>query len=48
VSAERGRVAVLIDALIWRPQALRALEAIEAYYEEVAPDFAPLFVVGAF
>ncbi|HET6567507.1 MAG TPA: type II toxin-antitoxin system RelE/ParE family toxin [Rhodothermales bacterium] len=32
----------------WRPQALRDLEAIEAYYEEVAPDFAPLFVAGAF
>ena len=32
----------------WRPQALRDLEAIEAYYEEVAPDFAPLFVTGAF
>ncbi|MEO1074924.1 MAG: type II toxin-antitoxin system RelE/ParE family toxin [Bacteroidota bacterium] len=34
--------------VIWRPQALRDLEAIEAYYEEVAPDFAPLFVAGAF
>ncbi len=32
----------------WRPQALRDLDAIEAYYEEVAPDFAPLFVAGAF
>lgn len=34
--------------VIWRPQALRDLEAIEAYYEDVAPDFAPLFVAGAF
>ncbi len=34
--------------VIWRPQALRDLEAIEAYYENVAPDFAPLFVAGAF
>lgn len=32
----------------WRPQALRDLEAIEAYYEQVAPDFAALFVAGAF
>ena len=34
--------------VVWRPQALRDLEAIEAYYQEVAPDFAPLFVAGAF
>ena len=34
--------------VVWRPQALRDLEAIEAYYEGVAPDFAPLFVAGAF
>lgn len=34
--------------VVWRPQALRDLEAIEAYYLEVAPDFAPLFVAGAF
>ena len=34
--------------VVWRPQALRDLEAIEAYYEEVAPDFARLFVDGAF
>ena len=34
--------------VVWRPQALRDLEAVEAYYEEVAPDFAPLFVAGAF
>ncbi|HLT46671.1 MAG TPA: type II toxin-antitoxin system RelE/ParE family toxin [Rubricoccaceae bacterium] len=34
--------------VVWRPQALRDLDAIEAYYEEVAPDFAPLFVAGAF
>lgn len=34
--------------VVWRPQALRDLEAIEAYYEDVAPDFAPLFVAGAF
>ncbi len=34
--------------VVWRPQALRDLEAIEAYYEEVAPDFAPLFVAGVF
>ncbi|CAN5560832.1 hypothetical protein BH23BAC4_BH23BAC4_09610 [soil metagenome] len=33
--------------VVWRPQALRDLEAIETYYEEVAPCFAPLFVVGA-
>ena len=32
----------------WRPQALRDLEAIEAYYEEVAPDFAALLVAGVF
>jgi toxin ParE1/3/4 len=37
-----------VAEVIWRPQALRDLEAIEAYYEEVAPDFAPLFVTGAF
>lgn len=37
-----------VAEVIWRPQALRDLEAIEAYYEEVAPDFAALFVVGAF
>lgn len=34
--------------VVWRPQALRDLEAIEAYYQDVAPDFAPLFVAGAF
>ena len=34
--------------VLWRPQALRDLEAIEAYYNEVAPDFAPLFIAGAF
>ena len=34
--------------VVWRPQALRDLEAIEAYFDEVAPDFAPLFVRGAF
>ena len=34
--------------VVWRPQALRDLEAIEAYYDEVAPDFASLFVAGAF
>lgn len=34
--------------VIWRPQALRDLEAIEAYYEEVAPEFAALFVAGTF
>jgi len=34
--------------VVWRPQALRDFEAIEAYYLEVAPDFAPLFVSGAF
>ena len=34
--------------VVWRPQALRDLEAVEAHYEEVAPDFAPLFVAGAF
>ena len=34
--------------VVWRTQALRDLDAIEAYYEEVAPDFAPLFVAGAF
>jgi toxin ParE1/3/4 len=37
-----------VAEVAWRPQALRDLEAIEAYYEEVAPDFAPLFVAGAF
>ena len=34
--------------VVWRPQALRDLDAIEAYFEAVAPDFAPLFVAGAF
>ena len=34
--------------VVWRPQALRDLEAIDAYYEEVAPDFAALFVAGVF
>lgn len=34
--------------VVWRPQALRDLEAIETYYSEVAPDFASLFVAGAF
>lgn len=34
--------------VVWRPQALRDLEAIEAYYADVAPDFAPLFVAGGF
>ena len=34
--------------VVWRPQALRDLEAIETYYLDVAPDFAPLFVAGAF
>lgn len=34
--------------VIWRPQALHDLEAIEAYYLDIAPDFAPLFVAGAF
>jgi plasmid stabilization system protein ParE len=37
-----------VAEVVWRPQALRDLEAIGAYYEEVAPDFAPLFVAGAF
>lgn len=32
----------------WRPQALRDLEAIETYYTQVAPDFAAVFVAGAF
>ena len=32
----------------WRPQALRDLEAIENYYLDVAPDFAAVFVEGAF
>ncbi len=30
--------------LKWRPQALNDLEAIEAYYEEVAPNYASLLV----
>ncbi len=34
--------------VVWRPQALRDLEAIESYYREVAPDFADLFVDGTF
>lgn len=34
--------------VVWRPQALRDLEAVEAYYEQVAPDFAAVFVAGAF
>ena len=34
--------------LKWRPQALKDLEAIEAYYEEVAPGYAALFVASIF
>lgn len=34
--------------LKWRPQALKDLEAIEAYYEEVAPEYAPVFVESVF
>lgn len=34
--------------LKWRPQALKDLEAIEAYYEEVAPEYAPIFVESVF
>jgi len=32
----------------WRPQALRDLEAAEEYYKAVAPEFAAVFVAGAF
>jgi toxin ParE1/3/4 len=32
----------------WRPQALRDLEAAEEYYKAVAPDFAGVFMAGAF
>ncbi|NBC17056.1 MAG: type II toxin-antitoxin system RelE/ParE family toxin, partial [Bacteroidetes bacterium] len=34
--------------LKWRPQALKDLDAIEEYYEEVAPDYAALFVASVF
>jgi toxin ParE1/3/4 len=34
--------------IVWRPQAISDLEALEAYYEQVAPDFAPLFVAAIF
>ena len=30
--------------LKWRPQALKDLGAIEAYLEEVSPDYAPFFM----
>ena len=30
--------------LKWRPQARKDLEAIEAYFEEVAPDYAAFFM----
>ena len=30
--------------LQWRPQARKDLEAIEAYFEEVAPDYASFFM----
>jgi addiction module RelE/StbE family toxin len=35
-------------ALEWRPQALKDLEEIEAYYERVAPDYAAFFVEQMF
>ncbi|PSQ80127.1 MAG: hypothetical protein BRD46_04940 [Bacteroidetes bacterium QS_8_68_15] len=34
--------------LEWRPQALKDLEEIEAYYERVAPDYAAFFVEQVF
>jgi plasmid stabilization system protein ParE len=34
--------------LTWRPQALNDLEAIEAYYQDVAPDYAEILVAGMF
>lgn len=34
--------------LKWRPQALKDLEAIEAYYEDVAPEYAAIFVGSVF
>ena len=34
--------------LKWRPQALKDLDAIEAYYEEVAPEYASFFVASVF
>ena len=34
--------------LEWRPQALKDLEEIEAYYERVAPDYAAFFVGQVF
>jgi toxin ParE1/3/4 len=37
-----------VAEVVWRPQALRDLEAIEAFYEEVAPGFASIFVAGVF
>ena len=35
-------------ALEWRPQALKDLEEIEAYYERVTPDYAAFFVEQVF
>ena len=35
-----GKVAILK----WRPQSRKDLEAIEAYLEEVSPDYAPFFM----
>lgn len=34
--------------LKWRPQALKDLQAIEAYYENIAPEYARLFVANVF
>ena len=34
--------------LKWRPQALKDLEAIESYYEDVAPEYAAIFMASVF
>ncbi len=34
--------------LKWRPQALKDLDAIEAYYLDASPGYAPVFVAGVF
>ena len=34
--------------LKWRPQALKDLDAIEAYFLDASPSYAPIFVAGVF
>jgi addiction module RelE/StbE family toxin len=37
-----------VAELKWRPQALKDLEAIESYYEDVAPEYAAIFMASVF